>query len=186
MELLSGNDKIGAKLSISRLVWPWHLTDDLKKEQGTSSMPLTSFCVISKLSMDSNWNYSPGTPSLGQNWRFLSCVTLKFVGWPWKTIEHLFCATSSLLFASFRSHLYIWTGVTSGNAQIWSKFALTSVTLTFDLWPWPFARTSLLSMVNHSRQVNDDTMRTIMKKACVTDRQTDRRTGPFIELLGRR
>ena len=28
-----------------------------------------------------------------------------------------------------------------------AKSGLTSVTLTFDLWPWPFARTSLLSLV---------------------------------------
>ena len=28
---------------------------------------------------------------------FLSCVTLKFHGWPWKTIEHLFYATSSFV-----------------------------------------------------------------------------------------
>ena len=28
---------------------------------------------------------------------FFSCVTLKFDGWPWKTIEHLFNATSSFV-----------------------------------------------------------------------------------------
>ena len=30
-------------------------------------------------------------------WKFLSRVTLKFDGWPWKTIGHLFCATSSFV-----------------------------------------------------------------------------------------
>ena len=47
---------------------------------------------------------------------FLSCVTLKFDGWPWKTIEHLFYMTISLV------HHFIPIGefkfqLQSGNAQ---------------------------------------------------------------------
>ena len=40
--------------------------------------------------------------------------------------------------------MWIQTGVT-----VWKRLSwvLTSVTLTFDLWPWPFAWTSLLSLV---------------------------------------
>ena len=38
--------------------------------------------------------YSPETPNLGQIRRFLEAATLKFDGWPWKTIGHLFYATS--------------------------------------------------------------------------------------------
>ena len=34
----------------------------------------------------------------------------------------------------------------SGKAQIGAKFALTSVTLTFDFWPWSLTCTSWLSM----------------------------------------
>ena len=67
------------------------------------------------------------------------------------------------LCASFRSHLCIQTGVTV-QRPIWAGFhchmwiqtgvrvrkllswVLTSVTLTFDFWPWPFAWTSLLTM----------------------------------------
>ena len=39
-----------------------------------------------------------------------------------------------------------WTKleISSGKRQNWAKIDLTSVTLTFDLWPWAFARTSLL------------------------------------------
>ena len=40
--------------------------------------------------------------------------------------------------------MWIQTGVTVRKRLIW---VLTSVTLTFDLWPWPFAWTSLLSLV---------------------------------------
>ena len=143
---------------------------------------------------------------------FFSRVTLKFDGWLWKTIGHLFYATSSFvhhfldigefkldlqsgnaqsgsnftllepcdleiwrmtlknnrapllsnikLYAWFHHHMWIQTRVT-----VWKRLSwvLTSVTLTFDLWPWPFAWT--------------------------TDRQTDRRTDGqkevFLELLGR-
>ena len=38
-------------------------------------------------------------------------------------------------------------GLQSRNAQIGTKFVLTSVTLTFDLWPWSFAWPSLWSLV---------------------------------------
>ena len=48
------------------------------------------------------------------------------------------------LCASFHHHMWIQTGVTVRKQLSW---VLTSVTLTFDLWPWPFAWTSHLSMV---------------------------------------
>ena len=77
---------------------------------------------------------------------FWSCASLKFDGWPWKTIGHFFYATSSCahhFVAICKSKLEF----RSRNAQTEAKFALTSVTLTFELWPWHFAWTSLLSMV---------------------------------------
>ena len=48
------------------------------------------------------------------------------------------------LYASFHHHMWIQTRVTVRKRLSW---VLTSVTLTFDLWPWPFAWTSLLSLV---------------------------------------
>ena len=48
------------------------------------------------------------------------------------------------LCVSFHHHMWIQTGVTVQKRLSW---VLTSVTLTFDLWPWPFAWTSLLSLV---------------------------------------
>ena len=48
------------------------------------------------------------------------------------------------LYASFHHHMWIQTGVTVRKRLSW---VVTSVTLTFDLWPWPFAWTSLLSLV---------------------------------------
>ena len=46
-ELQSGNVQLGSKLAIFCLVWPWNLTDDLQKQQGTSSMLLQALCIIS-------------------------------------------------------------------------------------------------------------------------------------------
>ena len=48
------------------------------------------------------------------------------------------------LCASFHHHRWIQTGVTVRNQLSW---VLTFMTLTFDLWPWPFAWTSFLSLV---------------------------------------
>ena len=74
---------------------------------------------------------------------FLSRVTLKF--WR-KTLKHnrapLLCYIK--LCASFRSHRWIQSVVTVRKLLNW---VFISMTLTFDFWPWPFAWTSLLSMV---------------------------------------
>ena len=46
LELQSGNSKFGSYSTIFRAVWPWNLTDDLEKQQGTSSMLLQALCII--------------------------------------------------------------------------------------------------------------------------------------------
>ena len=189
--------------------------------------------------MNSNWSDSSEMLNSAHNQRYLSLVTLKFHGWPWKTIGHLFYATSRFehhfiaicefelefeseksqfwvkieiffspvtlkfwrtaltnnrapllcyfnLYASFYSHLWIQTGDTvwkrpklgrnwwfflavspwnltddrapllnnvklcaSFHHHMWNQtgfmvpkwliWVLTSVTLTFNLWPWTFA-----------------------------------------------
>ena len=68
---------------------------------------------------------------------FLSCVTLKFDGWPWKTRGHLFYTTSSFVH-HFKSIGEFKLELQSGNAQFRSKSAifLSCVTLKFDRWPW--------------------------------------------------
>ena len=65
----------------------------------------------------------------------------------------------------------------------WSLGPDTSMTLTFHLWLWPFAWTSLISMITTPENF-------IMirwwehNEKSVTGARTDRRTEPFIELLG--
>ena len=75
------------------------------------------------------------------------------------------------LYASFHHHMWIQTGVTVRKRLSW---VLTPVTLTFDLWPWPFAWTSLLSLA-----INPENFRMIQwwehGEKGVTDGRTDRR-----------
>ena len=54
-------------------------------------MLLQALCIILYPLVILNLSYSPETPNLGR-------VTLKFDGWPWKTIGHLFRATSSFVY----------------------------------------------------------------------------------------
>ena len=67
---------------------------------------------------------------------FLSCVTLKFDGWPWKTIGHLFYTTPSFVH-HFKFISEFKLELKSGNAQFGSKWAIffSRVTLKFDGWP---------------------------------------------------
>ena len=93
--------------------------------------------------MYSNLSYSPETPNLGQIRRLLEVCDLEI----WRmTLKNnrappLCCFQ---LCAWFHCHMWIQTGVRVRKRLSW---VLTSVTLTFDLWPWPFAWTSLLTMV---------------------------------------
>ena len=99
--------------------------------------------------------------------------------WPWNLADDLENNRAPLLCyfklcVSFCSHMWIQTGVT---VRKWLNWVLTSVTLTFDLWPWPLAWISLLSMVITPENFM------MMRKRC--DRQTDRQKEVFLELLGR-
>ena len=121
--------------------------------------------------MNSNWSYSPETPNLGQIRRFLEPCDLEI----WRmTLKNNRAPLLSIikLYASFHHHMWIQTGVT-----IWKRISwvVTSVTLTFDLWPWPFAWTSLLSLV-----ITPENFMMIRwwehSQKGVTDRQTDGQT----------
>ena len=84
-----------------------------------------SFQIQFKLELQS-WN-----AQLGSKWKiFFYRVTLKFDGWPWKTIGHLFYATSSIV------HHFLAIGefkleLQSGNAQSGSN-----LTIFRAVWPW--------------------------------------------------
>ena len=109
LELQSGNAELGSNSTIFRAVWPWNLKDDLEqdKSEGFESCdwPLVRKRPIWVKISDVSYR-----------------VTLKFDGWPWKTIGHLSFAVSSFVqhfiaIGEFKMELQ------SGNAQ-------------FDGWPW--------------------------------------------------
>ena len=93
---------------------------------------------------------------------FLSHVTLKFDGWPWKTIGHLFYVNVASSFwyhliaiSEFKLKFTVW------KHSIWVKIGdfLSRVTLKFDGWPWKtiwhlFYVT--LSFVHHFVAINDE------------------------------
>ena len=61
---------------------------------------------------------------------FLSRVTLKFVGWPWKRIRHLFYTASSFVH-HFKAIGEFKHKSQYGNPQFRSKFVIC-----FPVWPW--------------------------------------------------
>ena len=117
LELQSGNAQSGSNLTIFRAVWPWNLTDDLKqgKSEGFESCdrPIVRKCPIWLKISD-----------------VLSRVTLKFDGWPWKTIGHLSFVVSSsvqhfIAIGEFKLKLQ------SGNTQFGSNWTIFRA-----VWPW--------------------------------------------------
>ena len=99
--------------------------DDFDKQYGTSSILHQALCIISNPLVNSNWRYSLETLTSSQIWWFLSCMTLEFGGWPWKTIGQLFYTTSSFV--------HVFTSICecefklelqSGNGQFGPKLAI--------------------------------------------------------------
>ena len=110
-------------------------------------------------------------PNLGQIRRFLELCDLDI--WRMTLKNNRAPLLSNIkLYALFHHHMWIQTGVTVRKRLNW---VVTSVNLTFDLWPWHFAWTSLLSLV-----ITPDNFVMIRwwehSQKGVTDRQTDRQT----------
>ena len=121
--------------------------------------------------MNSNWSYSPETPNLSQIRRFLEPCDLEI----WRmTLKNNRAPLLSNIkpYASFHRHMWIQTGVTVWKRLTW---VVTSVTLTFDLWPSPFAWTLRRSLV-----ITPENFMMIRwwehSQKGVTDRRTDGRT----------
>ena len=100
--------------------------------------------------------------------------TIFLAVWPFMTLKNYRAPLLSTikLYASFHRNMWIQTGVTVRKRL---NGVMTSVTLTFDLWPWPFAWTSLLSLV-----ITPENFMMIRwwehSQKGVTDRGTDRQT----------
>ena len=74
--------------------------------------------------------YSPKRPIWVKIGDVLSRVTLKFDGWPWKTIGHLFFAVSSFV-QHFIAIVEFKLELQSGNAQFESNSTISRA-----MWPW--------------------------------------------------
>ena len=114
---------------------------------------------------------------------YLLYVTLKFDGWPRKRIGHLCYATSSFVH-HFVTISEFKLDLRSRNSQNGTKFALTSVTLTFDLWLWPFCMDITSANGNYFWKFHDDTMTETLWKG-ITNRHTERRTIFFTIFLSK-
>ena len=146
-------------------------------------MLLQALCIILKPLVNSNWSYSLETPNLGQIGRFLEPCDLEI--WRMTLKSNRAPLLSNIkLYASFHYHMWIQTWLTVRKRL---SGVVTYVTLTFDLWPWPLAWTSLLSMVITSenfmmirwqehREIGVTDRQTDGQMDSVTDRQTDGRT----------
>ena len=105
LKLQSGNAQFGSKSAIFCPVWPWNLADDLKQRQ---SEGFDSCDRPNNLHLDSNRQF------------FHLCDREIW----WMTSKNnrtpLLCFCK--LYASFRSHWWIQTGVTVPKRPIWVKF----------------------------------------------------------------
>ena len=131
LELISRNAQFGSNSAffcpLSRVTfkfdgWPW-------KTKGHLFFVASSFVHHSIAIGEFNLKLQVGNPQFGSksaiycpvwSWYlyiFLSCVTLKFYTWTWKTIGHLFYATSSFV----HHFVAIQTGVTVRKRPFWVK-----------------------------------------------------------------
>ena len=119
--------------------------------------------------MDSNWSYSPETPSLGQIRQFVEPCDLEI----WRmTLKNNRAPLLSIIKPYAWFHHNMETGITFRKRLSW---VVTSVTLTFDFWLCPFAWTSLLSLILTPENFVMIRWWEHSQKG-VTDRQTDRQT----------
>ena len=138
LELQSGNAQFGSQLTIcfSHVTlkfdgWPWKTIGHLF--YATSSF-VNHFIAIGEFKLE----LQSGNAQFGsKSTIFFNLVTLQSDVWPWKTIGHLFYATSSFVYyfiaiGEFKLELQ------SGNAQFGSKSTIffNLVTLQSDVWPW--------------------------------------------------
>ena len=157
----------------------WQMT---WKTIGHLSLPTSSFVHYFVAIGEFKLELQSGNSKFGSKSAiFLSPVTFKF-----NLTDYLENNRAPLLgyFKLLQSHQWIQTGVAVRKRL---NSGLTYVTLTFDLWPWPFAWTSLLSMVITPENFIKIRWEEHSEKGChrQTDRQTDRRAEVFLELLVR-
>ena len=120
---------IGFESSIFHPGWPWNLMDDLEKTIGHLSHTTSSFV-----------NHFKATDELKLESKSAVFFCPRDVEIRRMTLKNKRASVLRYLklWASFRSHLWIQTGVTVQWRPIWVKVdnLLSHVILKFDEWPW--------------------------------------------------
>ena len=106
--------------------WPWKTTGHLSY---AASSFVHHFIDIGEFTLA----LQSGNAQIGQIRRFFSRVTLKFNGWPWKTIRQLFYTTSSFVH-HFKSIGEVKLEFQSWNAQFGSKLVIFFVPRDLGIW----------------------------------------------------
>ena len=165
LELQSGNAQFGSKSALfvpcePEIGWPWK----------NNRAPLLCCCKFCASFHSHQWIQTWFTVRNCPLWVKIHNI-LAVWSWNWTLKNNKAPLLSNTkLCASSHHHMWIQTGVT---VQKRLKRPLISVTSTFDLWPWPFVWTSLLSLVT-SENFGMIRWWEHSEKA-VTDRRTDRR-----------
>ena len=114
LKLQSGNAQFGSKSAIFCPVWPGN----------NNRAPLLYYIKLCASFQIHRWIQIWVTVRKRSIWvkidNFLSRVTLKFNGWPWKPIGHLFCSTSSFMH-NFGAIGVLKLELESGNDQFGSN-----------------------------------------------------------------
>ena len=163
--------QIRSKSPIFQPMWPLNLTNNLGGKQEAllcSWSYVCHFMAICELELE--------LPS--ENAQIRAKPLISQPVWPWNFMDDLKKYRAPLLCyfklcAPFHSHPLIQTGVTVWICPNKAKFILISVTFTFHLWPWPFALTSLLSMIISLENFMIIRCQQNVKKVWQTGRQTD-------------
>ena len=142
LELQSGNARFRSKLVICFVPHDleiWWMT--LKNNRTPHLYHI--LCVITKPWVNQNRSYSRETLNSGQNRHFVVPCDLEIWRMTLKNNREPLLRYITLC-ASFHCHMWIKTGITVRKRL---NVVMTSVTLTFAPWSWPFVWTSRLSMV---------------------------------------
>ena len=131
LELQSGNAQFGSKFVIflspvtSKFDrWPW-------KNNRAHLLSYFKLCAWFHSHLSFKMELQSGNAKFGSKSAiFWSRVTLKFDGWPWETIGHLFYAPSSFVYHSI-AFCEIKMKLQSGNTNFGSKSAIFC-----PVWPW--------------------------------------------------
>ena len=98
LQLQSGNAQFGSKLAIFFVLCDLEIWWITLKNNRAPVLYYIKLCVIFKGISEFKLELQSISAQFGSKLAiFLSCVTLKFVGWHWKTIGHLFYPASSFL-----------------------------------------------------------------------------------------